>query len=57
VTFDYWVPKTIEEQSEISEILFDMDSEIEALEQKLEKQKQVKQGMMQVLLTGKIRLV
>lgn len=57
VTFDFRIPKTIEEQREISEILFDMDSEIEALEQKLEKQKQIKQGMMQVLLTGKIRLM
>lgn len=57
VTFDFWIPKTIDEQKEISEILFDMDSEIEALEQKLEKQKQLKQGMMQVLLTGKTRLI
>src|SRR5690606_7670267 len=57
VTFDFWTPKTIDEQKEISEILFAMDSEIEALEQKLEKQKQIKQGMMQVLLTGKIRLM
>lgn len=57
VSFDFWTPKTIDEQKEISEILFDMDSEIEELEQKLAKQKQIKQGMMQVLLTGKIRLV
>lgn len=56
VSFDFWTPKTIDEQREISEILFDMDSEIEELEQKLAKQKQIKQGMMQVLLTGKIRL-
>jgi len=34
-----------------------MDSEIEALEQKLEKYKYIKQGMMQALLTGRIRLV
>lgn len=57
VSFDFWTPKTIDEQRGISEILFDMDSEIEELEQKLAKQKQIKQGMMQVLLTGKIRLV
>lgn len=56
VSFDFWIPKTIDEQKEISEILFDMDSEIEELDQKLAKQKQIKQGMMQVLLTGKIRL-
>lgn len=47
----------IEEQNRIAQILFDMDNEIEQLEAKLEKQKQLKQGMMQSLLTGKIRLV
>ena len=46
-----------EEQQAIAEILSNMDSEIEALEQKLAKYRQVKQGMMQQLLTGKIRLV
>jgi type I restriction enzyme S subunit len=46
-----------DEQIRIAQILSDMDSEIEALEQKLKKQKQIKQGMMQVLLTGKVRLV
>ena len=45
------------EQARLAQIFTDMDSEIEALEQKLEKQKRIKQGMMQVLLTGKIRLV
>ena len=49
------VPK-YEEQQAIADILFNMDSEIEALEQKLKKCRQVKQGMMQQLLTGKIRL-
>jgi len=33
-----------------------MEAEIESLEKKLEKYKQIKQGMMQNLLTGKIRL-
>jgi type I restriction enzyme S subunit len=33
-----------------------MDAEIAALETKLEKYRQVKLGMMQELLTGKIRL-
>ena len=46
-----------EEQTAIASILSDMDSEIEALEEKLEKTRQVKQGMMQELLTGRIRLV
>lgn len=45
------------EQVAITTVLSNMDSEIEALEQKLEKYRQVKQGMMQQLLTGKIRLV
>ena len=48
---------TIEEQNALASTFSDMDSEIEALEQKLEKTRQVKQGMMQQLLTGKIRLV
>lgn len=47
----------LEEQNAIASILSDMDNEIEALEQKLEKARQIKQGMMQQLLTGKIRLV
>lgn len=45
-----------EEQQAIAEILSNMDAEIEALEQKLVKYRQIKQGMMQQLLTGKIRL-
>ena len=49
------VPK-YEEQQEISSILSDMDNDITALEEKLAKYRQVKQGMMQQLLTGKIRL-
>jgi type I restriction enzyme S subunit len=50
-------PKSKIEQTHIAEILSDMDIEILRLEDKLEKQKQLKQGMMQSLLTGKIRLV
>ena len=46
-----------EERAAITALLSDMDNEIEALEQKLEKTRQIKQGMMQQLLTGKIRLV
>ena len=45
------------EQTRIATILSDMDTEITALETKLEKYKKVKLGMMQNLLTGKIRLV
>ena len=47
----------LEEQTRIAKILFDMDAELSALEQKLEKYKKVKLGMMQELLTGKTRLV
>lgn len=49
-------PPTMEEQIAIASILSAMDSEIETLEQKLAKTRQVKQGMMQQLLTGIIRL-
>ncbi len=51
------IPNSIAEQTAIAEILSDMDSEIEVLEEKCEKYKKIKQGMMQQLLTGKIRLV
>jgi type I restriction enzyme, S subunit len=45
------------EQTRIATILSDMDADIGLLETKLEKYRQVKLGMMQNLLTGKIRLV
>ena len=45
------------EQSAIAQILSDMDAEIETLEKKRDKCKMIKQGAMQVLLTGKVRLV
>ena len=45
------------EQTRIAQILSDMDSEIEALEKKLDKYKMIKLGMMQNLLTGRIRLI
>ena len=41
----------------IAEILSDMDAEIAALDGKLSKARQVKQGMMSELLTGRVRLV
>ena len=40
-----------------AEILSDMDTEIAALEGNLSKAREVKAGMMSVLLTGKVRLV
>lgn len=50
------LPPTVEEQSEIAKVLSDVDAEIEALEKEVHKYKQLKIGMMQKLLTGRIRL-
>jgi type I restriction enzyme, S subunit len=47
----------VEEQNAIAAIFSDMDAEIAALEAKLVKARQIKQGMMQELLTGRVRLV
>ena len=55
--FEIPFPPSKEEQNKIASILSDMDAELSALEQKLEKYKKVKLGMMQELLTGKTRLV
>ena len=55
VSFQFLTPKN-DEQAAIAQILSDMDTEIEALEKKLDKHKMLKQGMMQNLLTGRIRL-
>jgi type I restriction enzyme S subunit len=51
------LPSDIIEQEKIAEIIGNIASEIESLEQKLNKYKLIKQGMMENLLTGKIRLV
>lgn len=51
------IPTDKSEQDAIVSILSDMDNEIDSLEQKLAKTRQIKHGMMQQLLTGKIRLV
>jgi len=48
---------TLPEQTAIAKILFDIDAEIEKLESQLTKYQNIKQGMMQTLLTGKIRLL
>ena len=55
--FEYMQPNELKEQNAIATILSDMDAEIQALHQRLEKTKDIKQGMMQQLLTGKVRLV
>jgi len=50
------IPKSIEERNAISKILADLDRDINALKNRLGKLKDIKQGLMQNLLTGKIRL-
>jgi type I restriction enzyme S subunit len=55
--FEIPFPPSKDEQTRIATILSDMDAELKALEQKLEKYKKIKLGMMQELLTGKTRLV
>lgn len=54
---EIYIPENKENQTSIANILSDMDAEITTLETKLAKYQQVKQGMMQNLLTGRIRLV
>jgi type I restriction enzyme, S subunit len=54
---EVWLPSKKSEQTAIAEVLSDMDAEIAALEEKLTKARAIKQGMMQELLTGRIRLV
>jgi type I restriction enzyme S subunit len=47
----------LDEQKKISEVLWSMDDELEALTEQVSKLRMVKEGMMQDLLTGKVRLV
>ena len=54
--FPFHVPQ-LPEQSAIAAVLTDMDAEIAALEARRDKTRALKQGMMQELLTGRIRLV
>jgi type I restriction enzyme S subunit len=56
VSFSYRTPPTIEEQAAIANILNGIDSELIVLKTRLDKTRAIKQGMMQQLLTGKIRL-
>lgn len=56
-SFDINLPKSLTEQTRIATILSDMDAELEVLEAQLGKARKVKQGMMQELLTGRVRLV
>ena len=56
VKFAFEIPPSFAEQQAIAKVLSGMDAEIANLERKLEKLKFMKQGMMQDLLTGKVRL-
>ena len=50
------IPKSLEEQKKIGEVLKTADNEIDLLEKELESLKQQKKGLMQLLLTGIIRV-
>ena len=54
--FSFVMP-SVQEQNAIVQVLSDMDAEISALEHRRDKTIAIKQGMMQQLLTGKVRLL
>lgn len=51
------IPQSVDEQEAIAALLSEMDQEIDLLEERLTKVRFLKQGMMQELLTGRVRLV
>lgn len=54
---DFQVPyPCLGEQTAIATILSDMDAEMQVLQERLDKTRDIKQGMMQQLLAGKVRL-
>ena len=55
-SFKMTIPGSIDEQTAIAALLDDTSSEIDALERRLESARNIKQGMMQELLTGRTRL-
>lgn len=57
VSFSFLAPPTVGEQEAIASVLSDMDGELTALGQHRSKTSDLKQAMMQELLTGKTRLV
>lgn len=57
VNFSFFVPPTDAEQDEIASTLMEIASELKYLEGKIDKAQRIKKGMMQELLTGRIRLV
>ncbi|BBB26817.1 type I restriction enzyme, S subunit [Amphritea japonica ATCC BAA-1530] len=56
VTFEFEAPN-LEEQNQIAAVFSSMDDELDKLDQRLIKTQNLKQGMMQELLTGRTRLV
>jgi type I restriction enzyme S subunit len=54
--FSLFIINSLEEQSAIAQVLQAADKEIQLLKNKTEKLKKQKKGLMQVLLTGKLRL-
>ena len=54
--FEIKLPEKPEREAIIN-VLLDMDNEIRLLEEKLQKYVKMKQGMMEELLTGKVRLI
>jgi len=57
LSYECLLPSDPEEQRAIATVLSDMDAEIVALEKRRDKTRDLKQAMMQELLTGKMRLV
>jgi type I restriction enzyme S subunit len=53
----FFMPKDLREQTAIAGVLADMDADLSAIESRLTKTRAIKQGMMQELLTGRIRLI
>jgi len=54
---DLMIPGDIEEQKSISKVIDDLENELHVLQNQKRKYQNLKQGMMQQLLTGKIRLI
>lgn len=57
ITLEFMVPTNTLEQGAIAQALFDADAEINGLEKRLAAALSIKQGMMQQLLTGSVRLI
>lgn len=55
--FEVNIPKTYEEQKKIADIILNMDKEINNIKEEIEKYKKIKEGMMELLLTGKVKLI